>query len=84
MALIQCLDAVSFLFFCGHMGPTILGEDVQALLHAQGGVEDYKAVADGQHVIAGPGLEEGANGALLLSASIHGRLECCAEPYQAV
>lgn len=50
---------------------TILGEDVQALLHAQGRVEDDQTVADGQHVIAGPGLEEGADGALLQSASVH-------------
>ena len=48
---------------------TVLGQDVQALLHAQGGVEDDKAVADRQHVIAGPGLEEGADGALRVSAS---------------
>jgi hypothetical protein len=51
---------------------TVLGEDVQALLHAQGRVEDDQTVADGQHVIAGPGLEEGADGALLQSASVHG------------
>jgi hypothetical protein len=50
---------------------TVLGEDVQALLHAQGGVEDYKAVADREHVIAGPGLEEGANRALRMSASVY-------------
>ena len=50
---------------------TILGEDVQALLHAQGRVENDQTVADGQHVIAGPGLEEGADGALLQSASVH-------------
>ena len=53
------------------MRRTVLGEDVQALLHAQGGVEDYEAVADREHVIAGPGLEEGANRALRMSASIH-------------
>ena len=50
---------------------TILGEDVQALLHAQGRVENDQTVADGQHVIAGPGLEEGADGALRQSASVH-------------
>lgn len=53
---------------CTWARPTVLCKDVQALLHAQGGVEDYQAVADGQHVIAGPGLEEGANRALLWSA----------------
>lgn len=50
---------------------TVLGEDVQALLHAQGRVEDDEAVADGQHVVARPGLEEGANGAL---CCVSGRL----------
>lgn len=51
--------------------PTVLRKDVQALLHTQGGVEDYETVADRQHVIAGPGLEEGANRALLWSAPLH-------------
>lgn len=66
------------------MRATILGQDVQALLHAQGGVEDDQAVADGQHIVAGPGLEEGADRALLLSASLHRQLELYAGAYQAV
>lgn len=65
------------------MRRTVLDEDVQALLHAQGGVEDDKAVADREHVIAGPGLEEGANRALRMSACIPAPI-CCSMPYQAV
>jgi hypothetical protein len=42
-------------------GLTVLVEDVQALLHQQRGIEDYQAVAYGQHVIARPGLEESSD-----------------------
>ena len=43
---------------------TILVQDVQAFLDQQRCVENDQAVADGKHVIAGAGLEEGANGPL--------------------
>jgi hypothetical protein len=42
-------------------GLTVLVENVQALLHQQRGIEDYQAVAYGQHVIARPGLEESSD-----------------------
>lgn len=57
---------------------TVLVQDVQALLDEQRRVEDDQAVADRQDVVARPGLEKGANGALArrqpcrgCAASIH-------------
>lgn len=43
---------------------TILQEDVEALLDEQVGIEDDQAEGEGQHIIAGPFLEEVADGSL--------------------
>lgn len=44
--------------------PTILDEDVQALLDKQRGIEYNQTEADGKDVVAGADFEEGSNGAL--------------------
>lgn len=44
---------------------TILYKDIQALLHQQCRIEDYKSVTEGQDIITGPDLEKGAYRPLL-------------------
>lgn len=64
--------------------PTILVQNIEALLHQQGCIEDYQAIADRQHIVARSSLEESAN-RLLLLVSLHAA--CFVHPimpYQAV
>jgi hypothetical protein len=44
-----------------HQRLTILVEDVEALFDQQRRVQDDQAVANRQHIVAGAGLEEGAD-----------------------
>jgi hypothetical protein len=61
---IRCLYHVGMYWGVWSDGLTVLVEDVEALLHQQRRIQYDQAIADGQHIVARPGLQESAYGPL--------------------